>query len=172
MHHCNFVKINYIRGGYLVEGKALGTSDSKPAETTSPGKAGPKKKTKTLAIVGAILVIILVMAVVLSGSNNSPKPEFTIESHGAYVEANTTYGFNATVWFIVNNTGSVAGNATVIFKVINGSYTWAGAQIFYLVPGQSIYSYKKQIPVSGDPNSDWVYQCYLNGQKAIKYPHD
>ncbi|MDD1747113.1 MAG: hypothetical protein LUQ16_05055 [Methanomassiliicoccales archaeon] len=93
-------------------------------------------------------------------------------SHSAYAEANTTVSFNATVTFRVNNTGSVAGNVTVIFKVIAKGYTWAGGQIFYLLPGQSVYSYKLHIPVNGDADSDWVYQCFVNGQKAVSYPHD
>jgi hypothetical protein len=71
----------------------------------------------------------------------------------------------------VNNTGTVAGNVTVIFKVFTDSDDWGGAQAFYLQPGESRTHTKTNIEVEGDPDSDWYYQCYINGQKAVNYPH-
>jgi hypothetical protein len=154
----------------------LGTPDPKPASATkSPEGTKPKRKSRKLLIIGVVLVIVIVLlAFILVNSNNSsPKPTFAIVYHNAAVESNTTTTFNVTVSFRVNNTGTVPGNVTVIFKVFCGKYTWAGAQIFNEVaPGQSLYSYKTHIPVLGDPDSDWTYQCFINGQKAIKFPHE
>lgn len=148
-------------------------SDPKSAESKPPEGKRRKGKKRTFAIVAVMLVIVIVvLVVILGGNNSSSKPEFAIVSHSAYAEANTTNTFNATVTFRVNNTGTVPDNVTVIFKVKNGGYIWAGAQIFYLEPGQSVYSYKLHIPVSGDADDAWVYQCFISGEKAVYYPHD
>lgn len=151
----------------------MASSEAKPVESKPPEGKRRKGKTRTLAIVAVVLVlVVVVLGFLLGGGNSTPKPEFEIVSHSAYAEANTTGTFNATVTFRVNNTGTVAGNATVIFKVKNAGYTWAGAQIFYMEPGQSLYSYKLHIPVNGDFDDDWKYQCFINGEKAVDYPHD
>ena len=152
-----------------MESSDPGTDNPKP-----PKKARTKGGRRTIAIVVVLLVVVVVViAILLNGNGSSTtKPEFELVSHSAFAEDNSTDGFNATVTFAVNNTGTVAGNVTVIFKVINAKYTWAGAQIFYLEPGQLISSYKKHIPVSGDADDDWKYQCYINGEKAVNYPHD
>jgi len=153
----------------------LANSGSDPtASAAIPAGKKPKRKIRKFLGIGvALVVIILVLAFVFGGfGSSSPKPTFAIVYHDAVVESNTTTGFNVTVYFRVNNTGIATGNVTVIFKVISGSYSWAGAQIFNNVaPGQSLYSYKKHIPVLGDPNGNWVYECYVNGEKAVKYPH-
>jgi hypothetical protein len=127
-----------------------------------------------LAIVAVVLVVVIVvLALLLGGGGGTPsKSTFEIVSHSSFAEANTTGTFNATVTFRVNNTGPVADNVTVIFKVRDGGYTWAGAQIFHLQPGQTVYSYKLHIPVNGNADDDWTYQCYISGKKATWYPHD
>jgi hypothetical protein len=155
--------------GYTLESSEAETDTSKP-----PKKARAKGRRRTIVIVAVLLIVVMVVLVVLLNGNNNtaPKPEFEIINHSAFAEENSTDGFNATVTFTVNNTGTTPGNATIIFKVINGKYTWAGAQIFYLEPGQSVYSYKKHIPVTGNADDDWQYQCFINGEKAVKYPHD
>jgi hypothetical protein len=152
-----------------VESSEPGTDTPKP-----PKKARAKGRRSTIGIIAIVLVVVIVLLVVLLNGNggSTTKPEFQIMNRSAYAEANTNGTFNATVTFVVNNTGNVPGNVTVIFKVKNGGYVWAGAQIFYMEPGQSFYSYKKHIPVNGDANSEWVYQCYINGEKAVYYPHD
>lgn len=149
------------------------SSDPKPEDPKPPKKA-KRKGRRTIAIVAVVLVIaIVVVGILLNGNSNpAPKPEFEIVSHEAYAETNTTTNFNATVAFRVNNTGTVPGNVTVIFKVKNAGYTWAGAQIFYMEPGQSFYSYKLHIPVNGDADDNWKYQCFINGEKAVDYPHN
>ncbi len=150
------------------------SSESKPAESKPPEKKHRKGRIRTLAIIGVVLVVVIVvLGLLLGGNGSTPKPQFQIVSHNAFVEESANNTFNATVEFRVNNTGTVAGNVTVIFKVKNGGYVWAGAQIFYMEPGQSFYSYKKHIPVSGDADSDWVYQCYLSGIiQPPWYPHN
>jgi hypothetical protein len=150
-----------------------------PEQTTSgtapSGKKPKRKLTRFLGIAVALVIIILVLAFIFSGSGSSPqKTTFSIIYHTAFAEpgSNISDSFNVTVYFTFNNTGSVPGNATIIFKVMSGSYTWAGAQIFNDVqPGQVLSSYKEHIPVTGDPNDNWVYECYVNGEKAVKYPH-
>jgi hypothetical protein len=160
----------------VVLGRALESTEPKVTSgTTPPQRAKPKRKGKRVIVIIAVLVIVIsVLAVIFSSLNGStPKPTFAIVYHNATIESNTTTSFNVTISFRVNNTGSVTGNVTVIFKVFCGGYTWGGAQIFNDVePGQSLYSYKEHIPVLGDPESDWTYQCFVNGQKAIKYPHE
>ena len=154
-------------------------TDSGPEQATSggapTGKKPKRKITKFLGIAIALVIIILVLAFVLSGSGNSPpKTTFAITYHSVAVEPEsiTSTGFNVTIYFVFNNTGPVAGNVTIIFKVISGSYTWGGAQIFNNVPpGKTLSSYKEHIPVIGDVNGNWVYECFINGQKAVKYPH-
>jgi hypothetical protein len=153
-----------------LESSEPGTDAPKPSK-----KARSKGRGRTIAIIVIVLVVVIVvLAVLLNGNGGSTtKPEFKIVEHSAYAEDDTNGTFNATVDFRVNNTGTVAGNVTVIFKVKSGSYVWAGAQIFYMEPGQSFYSYKKHIPVNGDADSNWVYQCFISG--AIQppwYPHD
>jgi hypothetical protein len=154
-----------------------GTTPEKATQTPPVSGKKPKSKTRRIAIVGVIVVILIVLlAVILQGlGNNAPKPTFTIVSHGVAVEPDsiTADGFDVTVSFMVNNTGTVTGNVTVIFKVISGRYTWAGAQIFKDVPpGKLFSSYKKHIPVEGNVTSDWVYQVYLSGQiMPPRYPH-
>jgi hypothetical protein len=148
-------------------------SEPKPVESNSPGVKRRKGRIRTIAVICVVLVLVVViLGLLLGGGEPTVKPEFEIVSHSAYAEANTTDTFNVTVTFRVNNTGTVAGNATVIFKVKNGGYTWAGAQIFYLEPGQSVSSYKLHIPVAGDADDNWKYQCFINGEKAVDYPHD
>jgi len=153
----------------ILESSEPGTDTPKPSK-----KARAKGRSRTIAIIAIVLIVVIVLLAVLLNGNggSSSKPEFQIVDRSAYAEANTNGTFNATVEFRVNNTGTVAGNVTVIFKVKSGSYVWAGAQIFYMEPGQSFYSYKKHIPVNGEPDSAWVYQCFINGEKAVYYPHD
>jgi hypothetical protein len=153
-------------------------ANSGPEQATSgtapTGKKPKRKITKYLGIAIALVIIILVLAFVLSGSGNPPKTTFAIVDNSVTVEPEsiTSSSFNVTISFVFNNTGPVAGNVTIIFKVISGSYTWAGAQIFNNVPpGQTLSSYKEHIPVLGDVNGNWVYECFINGQKAVKYPH-
>jgi len=144
--------------------ETMESSESKPTESKPPEKKRRKGKIRTLAIIGVVLVVVIVvLGLLLGGNSSTPKPQFQIVSHNAYAEESANSTFNATVEFRVNNTGTVAGNVTVVFKVKSGGYVWAGAQIFYMEPGQSFYSYKKHIPVSGDADSDWVYQCFLSG---------
>lgn len=165
-----------IRTRYPAIGEDITLESSEPGtETPEPPKKGRAKgRKRTIVIVAVLLiVVVVVLGILLNGNGNpAPKPEFEIISHSAFAEDNSTDGFNATVTFTVNNTGTVAGNATIIFKVINGKYTWAGAQIFYLEPGQSVYSYKKHIPVTGDADDNWQYQCFINGKKAVNFPHN
>jgi hypothetical protein len=157
-------------GEDTLESSGPGTESPKP-----PKKARAKGRGRTIAIIAIVLVVVIVLlAVILNGNGgSSTKPEFQIIDHSAYAEDNTNGTFNATVIFIVNNTGNVPGNVTVIFKVKNGGYVWAGAQIFYMEPGQSFSSYKKHIPVNGDADSPWVYQCFISGaMQPPWYPHD
>ncbi len=145
-----------------------------PSKEPAPAAKKPKRKLgRVLGVVVVLVVLIVVFAVILNGSGSSaPKPTFAIISHSVTVESYTNHSFNVTIAFVVNNTGTVTGNVTVIFKAISGRYTWAGAQIFNnIAPGQVFSSYKKHIPVEGDVNGTWVYECYINGQKAVKYPH-
>ena len=144
------------------------TNPEKAPETASGGGKKPKRKSRTLLTVGIVVVIVIVLlAVVLQGSGGgTPKTTFAIVYHNIAVEPNSTTaeGFNVTVYFKVNNTGSAIGDVTVVYKVISGRYTWAGAQIFKdVAPGESLYSYRKHIPVEGDVNGDWVYQVFLSG---------
>jgi hypothetical protein len=150
------------------------STESAPPDSKPPEKKRRKGRIRTFAIIAVVLVVVIVVLwLALGGGTPKPKSQFEIASHTAYAEENTNGTFNATVEFRVNNTGNVAGNVTVIFKVKNGGYVWAGAQIFYMEPGQSFFSYKKHIPVSGDADSDWVYQCYLSGIiQPPWYPHD
>jgi len=150
-------------------GDEVATSNQEKApEAASGAGKKPKRKSRTILTVGIVIVIVIVLlAVVLQGSGNStPKTTFAIVFHDVAVEPNSTTaeGFNVTVYFKVNNTGSAIGNVTVVYKVISGRYTWAGAQIFKdVAPGESLYSYRKHIPVEGDVNGDWVYQVFLSG---------
>ena len=153
-----------------MESSEPGTDTPKP-----PKKARAKGRSRTIAIVAIVLVVVIVLlAVLLNGNGGSnTKPTFQIVERNAFAEDNTNGTFNATVEFRVNNTGTAAGNVTVIFKVKSGSYVWAGAQIFYMEPGQSFYSYKRHIPVNGDADSEWFYQCFISGtMQPPWYPHD
>jgi hypothetical protein len=152
-----------------MEGTEAEPSDARPSE----GKRR-KVRIRKVAIIALVLVVLIVaLAFILGGGGGSAvKPQFEIVAHSAFAEANTTGTFSATVTFLVNNTGAVPGNVTVIFKVKNGGYAWAGAQTFFLNPGQTVYSYKLHIPVIGDADDDWTYQCYINGKKAVDFPHD
>jgi hypothetical protein len=158
----------------LIKGKALDDSNPNPtSKTASPDGTRPKPKARRYAVIGIVLVIIIIVLAVVATSINSPEPthNFLIVSSDAYAVSNTTGGFNARISFTIKNNGSEAGNVMVIYKVFTPSDYWGGARLFTLLPGHSQNYTTQLIPVKGDPNGEWHYQCYIEGEKAVNYPH-
>lgn len=158
----------------LIKVVALDDSNPNPtSKTASPDGTRPKPKARRYVIIGIVLVIIIIVLAVVAMSLDNPEPtqNFLIVSSDAYVVSNTTGGFNAKISFTIKNNGSEAGDVTVIYKVITPSDNWGGNRAFTILPGHSENYTTQLIPVEGDPNGEWHYQCYIQGEKAVDYPH-